>query len=89
MTIRTAVQFRNQARKFDRRISGLATVLCALRGGQTLQLHHTSLSHEWRLSGGQRVSDATAKLAIQDHHVVGVGDTLFADTRSQTYRYVY
>jgi hypothetical protein len=89
MTIHTAANLRNRARRLDRKISSATTVLAAMRGGQTLQLQFTHLGHHWTLSGGQQVSDNTAKFVIQDRHVVDVSDVLFRGMLSQTWRYVF
>jgi hypothetical protein len=43
----------------------------------------------WRLSFiAAKVPDAVARLVIQRDDIVAVGDTLFADCLSQTYRYL-
>jgi hypothetical protein len=43
---------------------------------------------EWMLSDGQRISSEVARLVINDHRVVSVGDSLFQGMTGQTYRYV-
>ena len=40
------------------------------------------------MSNGRYVNDAVARIVITDKGVVGVGDTLFADGTSQTWRFV-
>jgi hypothetical protein len=87
--IPTASQLHNQARKLDRKISNVARVLAVMRSGQTLRLHYTTTKQRWFLSNGREVTEQTALRAIANIHVVPVGDTLFADTFSQTYRYTF
>ncbi len=40
------------------------------------------------MSNGRYVNAAVARIVIADKHVVGVGDTLFEDGPSQTWRFV-
>jgi hypothetical protein len=42
----------------------------------------------WRLSDGTPVSEDVAKIVVADHRVTAVGDVLFRNLSSQTYRFV-
>ena len=63
-------------------------VIGAMRSGQALRLSYEKPSPHWRLDNGQSVPAAVANIIREDPRIFGVGDTLVADTRSQTYRYV-
>ena len=78
----------DSSRRLDRRNAGVATVLCAMRAGASLQLEFYRTGPKWRMSSGQYVNDEIARIVITDKHVIGVGDALFADDLSQTWRFV-
>jgi hypothetical protein len=80
-------QLRRNARKLDRLNSKISAVLTAMERGEALLLEHRWFGRAWCLSGGQRVDDEVAKIVVQDHNVVGVGDSLFGNTPSQTWRW--
>ena len=68
----------------------LNQVLNALRNGAVL---HLSLADKptWKLNNGVTeitVSSRTVQAALKRKAIVGVGDSLFADTPSQTWRYI-
>jgi putative hemolysin len=83
----TPATLRNQASRLDRLNAGAAAVLRAMRNGQALYLEF-SPGPKWRLSNGRYVNDETARIVIASKHVTGVGDTLFRDGLSQTYRLI-
>jgi hypothetical protein len=41
----------------------------------------------WLSRSGERIDDAVAKIVIANPAIVSVGDALFADIPSQTWRY--
>jgi hypothetical protein len=55
--------------------------------GQLLILTYRNGTPHWRL-GNAHVENGAAELVINHPNIVGVGDALFHDVRSQTYRYV-
>lgn len=59
-----------------------------VRGFVLRLTHGNARGPSWCLSDGTRVEHGAAQLMLSDKHVSPVGDTLFAGTRSQTYRYV-
>jgi hypothetical protein len=63
-------------------------VLHAMRNGATLHLEFYETGPRWRMSNGRYVNAAVARIVITNKNVVGVGDTLFADGTSQTWRFV-
>jgi hypothetical protein len=64
-----------------------ATVLGAMRRGECLILEHRWYGRCWCLSGGTHIDDDVAKIVVKNQHVAGVGDSLFKDTPSQTWRW--
>jgi hypothetical protein len=75
-------------RWLDRRQVKVAAVITAMRQGATLDVQFDHNGHRWRLSTGAIVVGDIAAIVRSDSHVVGVGDTLFEDTTSQTFRYL-
>jgi hypothetical protein len=65
----------------------VATVLTAMRRGECLILEHRWFGRSWCLSDGRAVDDEIAKVVVKNPHVVGVGDSLFKNTPSQTWRW--
>ena len=55
--------------------------------GWPLTLTYRNGTPVWRL-GNIHVEDGAAKIVTTHPNIVGVGDALFAGTRSQTYRFV-
>ena len=84
----TPSTLRNNSRRLDRLNASVAVVLDAMRNGATLHLEFYETGAKWRISTGRYVTDAVAKIVIADKRVVGVGDTLFADETSQTWRFI-
>jgi hypothetical protein len=87
MNIHTATKLRNQARRLDRKVHGVASVLAAMRAGAALHLEHRP-SERWWLGDGSEVTTKIAHLVIRRPDVAGVGDCLFGFTPAQTYRFV-
>ena len=85
LTLSTA---HKNSRRLDRLNAGVATVLHAMRAGQTLHLEFYPTGAKWRMSNGPYVNEEVARIVITNGCVVGVGDTLFADGTSQTWRFV-
>jgi hypothetical protein len=83
---RQASRLDRQARSFNRHSLRVEQVVAELRRGATLQLSYSPRPH-WRLSSGPFVPADVATAVISQRCVVGVGDTLFADGLSQTFRY--
>jgi hypothetical protein len=81
-------KLRATARRLDRFNNKIASVLVAMRRGEALYLEHRFFGRAWCLSGGQYVEDEVARVVIRDNHVVGVGDALFGNCPSQTWRWV-
>jgi hypothetical protein len=84
----TPSTLRNNSRRLDRLNAGVAAVLHAMRAGATLHLEFYETGPKWRTSNGRYVTDAVARVVISHEHIVGVGDTLFPDGTSQTFRFV-
>jgi hypothetical protein len=67
----------------------LTSVLTEMRAGAVLRLSFDE-HPTWELDNGVsviRVSSRTVQAAIKRQAIVGVGDTLFGDIPSQTWRY--
>jgi hypothetical protein len=76
-------------RRVARHLDQLNAVLEAMKGGAALHFNGT----EWFFSNGCVVDVAIAQAVIRHASVVGVGvvnvgDALFGDIATQTYRYV-
>jgi hypothetical protein len=71
--------------KFTRDVD--ATIRTMALQGFALQCSYEKPHTRWWLSNGVVVPGDVAKAVILDPHVASVGDALFAETRSQTYRY--
>jgi hypothetical protein len=82
----TPSTLRNSSRRLDRLNVAVDVVLQAMRAGATLHLEFPG--PRWRMSNGRYVNDTVAQIVIANQRVVGVGDTLFASTLSQTWRYI-
>jgi hypothetical protein len=87
--IPTARTLQAARRRADRRRDGVATVLAQMRGGPALHLHLDTRSGEtWWLSDGRSVSSDVARLVVAHVDVAPVGDALFRNTPSQTFRHI-
>jgi hypothetical protein len=87
-TVRTPNSLRRSSRRLDRLNRNVATVLDAMRAGCTLHLEFFSTGSRWKLSNGLYVNNTIALVVINNKHVCGVGDALFASAPSQTWRYI-
>ena len=74
------------ARARERRPHAAERVIAAMNGGATLHLHYEGGRALWRLSGGRVVPADTAAIVFTKTCVVPVGDMLFNDLPSQTWR---
>jgi hypothetical protein len=64
-------------------------VVRRLHGGEALRLTYTRTGPEWSLwPSGEWVAREAAELVIARPDVAGVGDSLFAGVRSQTFRFI-
>ena len=59
-----------------------------MRRGAALHLSYTPAREWWGLSNGLAVPPDVAAILIARPDVVAVGDTLFSNTRSQTWRHL-
>ena len=88
MTIaRTPNSLRRSSRRLNQLNRSVAVVLDAMRNGASLHLEFFQQGPKWRMSNGRYVTDAVARVVISHEHVVDVGDSLFASTLGQTWRY--
>jgi hypothetical protein len=71
----------------DRKLKA-AAVIRTMRRGEALHLEYRRSGPAWRVSSGRHVADETARAVITNVNVVGVGDSLFGDALSQTWRYL-
>jgi len=65
-----------------------ATVLAAMRGGQSLPLQYQASKALWSLSSGQSVSAYLAIILTSNTSVAPVDDALFSNMPGQTWRYI-
>jgi hypothetical protein len=65
----------------------VARVLTAMQRGECLILEHRWYGRSWCLSGGRALNDEIAKVVVKNRNVIGVGDALFKNTPSQTWRW--
>jgi hypothetical protein len=61
--------------------------LKAMQRGAALRLQFTPTRPRWSLSNGSRVKGEVANLVIASSSAVGIGDALFEDAPSQTWRW--
>jgi hypothetical protein len=78
---------RTSRRRVDRRITKVELVLQAMQNGCSLHLQHTKQGPCWTLSNGKPVPDSIAALVVTSASIVGVGDALYDEALSQTYRW--
>lgn len=62
-------------------------VLSRMRHGQCLILEHRWFGRCWSLTNGEPVDDEIAKVVVKNCNLVGVGDSLFTNMSSQTWRW--
>jgi hypothetical protein len=75
-------------RWLDRRQREADEVLTAMRRGAILHVQFGPGGHRWRLSTGAIVAGDVAAIVRSDTRVSGVGDCLFDNMTSQTFRYI-
>jgi hypothetical protein len=80
-SVKAAIAHRQRV---DRRRLEVEVVLAAMRGGAALHCHYQNGRQLWWLSSGPFVS---ADVAAKTDLVAPVGDALFADVPSQTWRW--
>jgi hypothetical protein len=69
--------------------AGISKTLTMLQRGQALHLQFDHRrGHVWHLSDGTRIDAEIAQLLVARPDVVPVGDALFRNAPSQTYRYI-
>jgi hypothetical protein len=85
--VHTVAELRRKHRRLDRSRQAVAAILTAMQRGQSLNLSLERGQRRWRLSGGSSVPNEVAKLVVADPRVLAVGDTLFKDLPSQTWRW--
>ena len=87
--VQTAGQLQRRNRRLDRRTLSAEAVVNRMYEGACLHVYHDRRRGPvWRLSViAAEVPDAVARLVIQRDDIVAVGDALFADCLSQTYRW--
>lgn len=68
-------------------INAAAAVLVEMQHGAALHLQFSRAGPSWALSTGKKVDNNVARLIITSGSVAAVGDALFRDTPSQTYRW--
>jgi hypothetical protein len=82
-------QLEKRSRRLRRLDAKVNEVLATMRNGTALLLSfHSGGEETWRLSNGVHVSADVARMVTHLPNIVGVGDSLFADVPSQTWRLV-
>jgi hypothetical protein len=79
---------RNNAKHLDRLNWNTQATLAAMKRGESLHLHHSRQGPVWYLSGGRIVPLDVAKTVTANQSVADVGDTLFRNATSQTFRWI-
>ena len=74
-------------RRLDRLNAAVAKVIDAMRDGAALHFDQSAACPHWWLSDGTTVETPVAQIIIGRCDVVAVGDVLFDDFTSQTWRY--
>jgi hypothetical protein len=75
-------------RKPDRLKGKAAAVLARMKQGQALHLENRWYGAAWCLTGGQYIQDEIAKVVICNANVAAVGEALFQNVPSQTFRWI-
>ncbi len=98
MPVHTAPSLRRAHRRLDRRTAAqqrrrltATRILEKLKAGAVLCRHHHRGRIIWCLvwkGGSEFLTHESVSDALASGNIVGVGDTLFKDAPSQTYRYV-
>jgi hypothetical protein len=84
----TPSELHRMARRLDRRVNAVNTALTAMKQGAALHLFYERGHPTWKLSNGTFIAPETADAVINNPRVAGVGDALFPDHPSQTWRYI-
>ena len=79
---------RGSIRRLDRRRASVSQTLVVMKHGASLLLFYERGRPTWKLSIGSFIAPEVAAAIINHPNVTGVGDTLFAGTLSQTYRWI-
>ena len=87
VAVHTSASLARAHRRLDRRRSGVQCALEAMRAGAILHLQYGPTRERWTLSTGWTVPEDVAATLIARPDIQTVGDTLFPNTRSQTWRY--
>jgi|SoiMethySBSTD1v2_1073268.scaffolds.fasta_scaffold28189_6 hypothetical protein len=87
MSIPTTATLRRSSRRLDKRNIGVAAVIRAMRAGAHLHLEYHQAGPKWRMSTGQYVADAIARVVIAHKQIIPAGDALFAGAMSQTWKW--
>jgi len=85
--IHTVASVTRDRRRLDRQRRAVSRALDAMRQSATLHLRHEPNRPRWLLSNGWPVPEDVAAILINHPNVIGVGDSLYAGARSQTWRY--
>jgi hypothetical protein len=88
-SIPTVTALQRQNNLVDRRRRAADRVIVAMRD-ESLALHcsHEKSGTRWWLSDGRPVQPEIAKLVTIDANITSVGDGLFRNMPSQTYRFI-
>lgn len=84
----TTRSLRLQQRRLARLLARKGQVLADMRNGAALHCQHQRNGSLWTLSTGKVLSPEVATAVVNDVSVVGVGDALFENELSQTYRFI-
>jgi hypothetical protein len=85
--ISTVASTARARRRLDHQRRAVGRALDAMRRGATMHLAYGGREW-WTLSTGQTVPREVAVVLIARPDIQAVGDTLFASTKSQTWRYL-
>jgi hypothetical protein len=75
-------------RRLTRLNATVLATLSAMKKGQALHRHHAWYGAAWFLTDGRTVPAEIAEIVIKNKQIASVGDSLFADTPAQTYRWI-
>lgn len=85
-SIHTPGSLARKHHSLDRRTREVENALAELRRGASLHLSYSRRRH-WRMSSGVFVTDEVARSLITMPGIVAVGDCLFEQSLSQTWRF--
>jgi hypothetical protein len=81
-------ELRRTSRRLDRRLANVDQVLTAMKRGASLHLEFENGRTRWFLSSGRTVPASIAEIVANHASVHAVGDALFANVPSQTWRII-